>query len=215
MKFQAPLTIEADSPEEAEALRLKVFKILGALPIELGDLAPAGTVVTPTGTGVIEVYTDGGCDLKKDGLGAWAYVIKFADGQRVEHTAGEFGTTNNRMEMVAVIRALEAIEIGQAIKIYSDSEYLIKGCTQWARNWVNNGWKTYQGKDVINRDLWEILLALYQLHDVTFEWVKGHAGVEENERCDQLCTQTMQELHKAALSEATKEPEYIVGTGAF
>jgi ribonuclease HI len=119
------------------------------------------------------------------------------------------------MEMIAVIRALETIEIGQKIKIYSDSEYLIKGCTQWARNWVKNGWKTYQGKDVINRDLWEILIALYQLHDVTFEWVKGHAGVEENERCDALCTATMQALHKEALASATKEPVYITGAGDF
>ena len=91
-------------------------------------------------------------------------------------------------------------EIGPQIVIYSDSEYVIKGCTQWAKNWVKNGWKTYQGGQVINRDLWEILIALYQLHNVRFEWVKGHSGIPENERCDELCTAAMTALYKEALA---------------
>lgn len=201
MAFQLPITIDAVHEETAEAIRLKIEKILAALPVEVGQLEAAGPAKVAD-AGSILVWTDGGCDMKKNGVGAWAYLIKMPGGKVVEHCSGEFETTNNRMEMVAVIRALEALEVGPEIVIHADSEYVIKGCTSWARNWIKNGWKTYQGNPVINRDLWEILIALYQLHNVRFVQVKGHSGVEENERCDEMCTAKMTELHKEALSGA-------------
>ncbi|MCO5157898.1 MAG: ribonuclease HI [Aquamicrobium sp.] len=200
MAYQFPITVAVDDEAAAQALRLKVEKILAALPVEVGDIAAPFQPLSAASPGQIMVWTDGGCDMKKNGVGAWAYVIKLPDGSAHEHASGEFDTTNNRMELIAVIRALEALEIGPEIVIHADSEYVIKGCTQWARNWVKNGWKTYQGNAVINRDLWEILLALYQLHNVRFVHVKGHSGIVENERCDELCTAKMQELHKDALA---------------
>ena len=146
------------------------------------------------------VFTDGGCDLKKGGLGAWAYIIQFPDGRVEERSGAMIDTTNNRMELMAVIKALESLEFGQPIKVVTDSEYVAKGVTQWSRNWVRNGWKTRSGDPVLNRDLWEHLLQLYQLHAVTLETVKGHSGHPQNERCDALCTVAMIDAHKSVLA---------------
>lgn len=198
MKLQVQITFEANDIEDGEAI---VKGILGILK-EYKVNAKAGPVLDAIAAekDLTVVYTDGGCDLKKDGIGAWAYVIQFPDGRVEEQSGVMIETTNNRMELMAVIKALESLEFGQPIKVVTDSEYVAKGVTQWSRNWVRNGWMTREGKPVLNRDLWEHLLQLYQLHAVTFETVKGHSGHPQNERCDALCTVAMIDAHKSVLA---------------
>lgn len=196
MKFQVQLTFEAASLMDADAIRQAILSVLA----ENHVVASSGPVEETAAEVVI--HTDGGCDRNRGGIGAWAYTIHHPDGTYEEDCGAELDTTNNRMEMTAVMKALEAVEIGVPIKIVSDSEYVIKGVTVWSRNWVRNGWKTTAGHPVVNQDLWEPLLKLYQLHTVRFEWVKGHTGVAFNERCDALCTQAMADLHKQMLMDA-------------
>jgi ribonuclease HI len=198
MKFRVPITFDAVDETDANA----IVKALLAVMQDHGVKPKAGPVVDAIASeeGVIVIYTDGGCDLKKDGLGAWAYLIEMPDGTTKEASEPFIGTTNNRMEMMAVIKALEGLEFGPPIKVVADSEYVIKGVTQWSRNWIRNGWRTRDGKPVVNKDLWEQLIALYQLHAVTFEHVKGHTGHPGNEHVDSLCTASMQEAHKAVLA---------------
>lgn len=198
MKFRVPITFEAVNEDDAGA----VVKAMLAVMKEYGVKPKAGPLVDAIAENddLIVVYTDGGCDLAKDGIGAWAFRIEHPNGSCDEASGCFIGTTNNRMEMLAVIRALEELEFGPPIKIIADSEYVIKGVTQWSRNWIRNGWRTRDGKAVVNKDLWERLLALYQLHAVTFEHVKGHTGNAGNEAVDTLCTQEMTQGHKLILS---------------
>ena len=149
----------------------------------------------------IIVHTDGGCDARRGGIGAWAFIARIPGQPPVTKCEGVEGTTNNRMEMQAVIEALRMLEIGAKITICSDSEYVIKGVTQWSRNWVRNGWVTRDGAPVKNAELWRELLDLYRLHEVKFVHVKGHSGVEDNKWCDQACTQAKQALHKQTLAD--------------
>ncbi|MCL4743820.1 MAG: ribonuclease HI [Burkholderiaceae bacterium] len=195
-KLQVTLTFLAADKVAGKHI---VSSMLGSLAVD-GIKATAGPVVEAADQSVITVYTDGGCDLRKDGIGAWAYLAEFPDGHVVEQCEPMLGTTNNRMELMAVIKALESLEFGPPVKVFSDSEYVIKGVTQWSRNWVRNGWRTREGKPVINKDLWEPLLQLYQLHAVTFEHVKGHSGHPQNERVDKLCTAAMTNAHKNFLA---------------
>lgn len=201
MQLQVPITFEAVDMSEGQSIVSAMLEVLK----EYGIKAKAGAIADAVSISpdCVLVHTDGGCDLSKDGIGAWAYVMEGPLGgsvTMVEKSGCYIGTTNNRMEMMAVIRALEDLPFGQPIKVVSDSEYVIKGITQWVRNWVRNNWRTRDGKPVVNRDLWERLLALYQLHAVTFEHVKGHSGHPQNERCDQLCTIEMTNGHKDALA---------------
>jgi Ribonuclease HI len=196
MKFQVEIKFDVSSETVASNLVDVLLSILAKYEVP----ATAGPVKEVIDDGVISVYTDGGCDLKKGGLGAWAYVIRYPDGFVVENCGALMGTTNNRMELMAVIKALEEIEFGKPIRVVTDSEYVAKGVTVWSRNWVRNGWQTRDGKPVLNRDLWEHLLQLFQMHMVTFETVKGHSGHAQNERCDQLCTAAMLNAHKAILA---------------
>lgn len=198
MKFRVPITFEAQDEDDANG----IVKAMLAVMKDYGVKPKAGPVVDAIAENdeLIVIYTDGGCDLQKGGIGAWAYRIEHPSGKVDENFGTYVGTTNNRMEMLAVISALEALEFGPPIKVIADSEYVIKGTTQWCRNWIRNGWRTRDGKPVVNRDLWEKLIALYQLHAVTFEHVKGHTGNVGNECVDQLCTDAMTEGHKAILA---------------
>ena len=101
---------------------------------------------------------------------------------------------------MAVLEALSAVPMGPPVLVFSDSEYVIKGTTVWARGWIKNGWLTADGKPVKNKDLWLKLIALHQLHDVQFQHVKGHAGHQYNELCDQLCTEAMAQATKDMLA---------------
>ena len=142
----------------------------------------------------LTVYTDGGYQAFCD-VGAWAFVAVNTHGDPVaQDVGGMFETTNNRMEMRAALQALSVLEIGRPIILFSDSEYLIKGLRWWVNNWSRNGWVTGEGKPVKNRDLWERLHALRDLHTIAFEHVYGHMGDQWNEHVDKLCTAHMKEL---------------------
>jgi ribonuclease HI len=134
---------------------------------------------------VIEIYTDGACS-GNPGPGGWGAVLRYR-GHEKELFGGEADTTNNRMEMMAVIKSLEALtRKNGAVHIYTDSKYVMDGITQWLAGWKARGWKTAAKQPVKNQDLWERIDTLLQAHDVQFFWVKGHAGHPENERADEL-----------------------------
>ncbi len=148
------------------------------------------------------VYTDGGCE-GNPGVGGYGIVIMHGE-DRQELSGGFRHTTNNRMELMACIVSLEAIEEGTSVALFSDSAYTINGIEKgWAVRWRSNGWQRRERNQLVpakNADLWSRLLDLCDTHSVTFEKVKGHAGVPENERCDELSTEMMQ---KEDLSEDT------------
>ncbi len=133
---------------------------------------------------VVEVFSDGACK-GNPGPGGWGALLRFKD-QEKELWGGEAGTTNNRMELMAVIRALEALKRPSRVRVYTDSQYVHKGISEWMRKWKRNGWKTADRKAVKNDDLWRELDSLASRHEVEWHWVKGHAGHPENERADRL-----------------------------
>lgn len=140
-------------------------------------------------------YTDGACS-GNPGPGGWGVLMLAMEGDRVlkerELCGGEEDTTNNRMELLAAISALDALERRSALTIVTDSSYVKDGLTKWIHGWKRNGWKTSAKKPVKNEDLWKRLDEAASRHDVTWEWVKGHAGHPENERADELARQGMQ-----------------------
>lgn len=134
----------------------------------------------------IVIYTDGACS-GNPGPGGWGALMRFGSAEK-EIFGGEDDTTNNRMELMAAIKALEAIKPGYngSITLWTDSTYVMKGITEWIHGWKKRGWKKSDKKPVINKDLWQQLDAINAQHDVTWKWVKGHAGEEGNERADEL-----------------------------
>ena len=139
----------------------------------------------------ITIYTDGACSGNP---GPGGYGVLVADGEkRHELSAGFRRTTNNRMEMMAAIAGLKALEPGCRVTVYTDSQYVAQGITQgWAVRWRANNWQRNKKEKAVNIDLWTVLLDLCDLHEIRFEWVKGHAGHPENERCDQLAVSASQ-----------------------
>ena len=134
---------------------------------------------------VVEIYADGAC-RGNPGPGGWGAVLMY-DGREKELSGAEAHTTNNRMELLAVIRALESLKKpGVSARIYTDSQYVIKGIKEWIANWKARGWRTADKKPVKNQDLWEQLDALAAKHDLEWHWVRGHSGIEGNERVDKL-----------------------------
>lgn len=135
----------------------------------------------------VTLYTDGACK-NNPGPGGYGAVLMF-DTHRKELSAGYRLTTNNRMEVLAAIAGLEALKEPCQVRLVSDSQYLVNAMEQgWARRWQSNGWKRNAKEKAVNPDLWERLLNLCKIHKVKFEWVRGHAGHPENERCDVLAT---------------------------
>lgn len=130
----------------------------------------------------IEIYTDGSC-LGNPGPGGYAAILKYKTNEKIL-SEGFFKTTNNRMELLAAIVALEQLKQPCQIELYSDSQYLRNGIINWIHGWKKNGWKTANKKPVKNVDLWKRLDELVQIHKIEWIWVKGHAGHIENERCD-------------------------------
>lgn len=134
-------------------------------------------------------YTDGACS-GNPGPGGWGVLLQAKSGDKVvkqrDLSGGEPDTTNNRMELLAAINALEALERASAITIITDSAYVKNGVTSWIHGWKRNGWRTANKKPVKNADLWQRIDDAQARHDVTWEWVKGHAGHPENERADEL-----------------------------
>ena len=132
----------------------------------------------------VEIYTDGAC-RGNPGPGGWAATLEYGEHLR-ELSGAEALTTNNRMELTAVIRALEALKRSVAARVHTDSEYVRRGITEWLPNWKARGWRTADRKPVKNQDLWEQLAAAAARHDIEWKWVKGHSGVPGNERVDAL-----------------------------
>ncbi len=137
----------------------------------------------------LTAYTDGACS-GNPGPGGWGALLRATDGDKIlkerELKGGEAETTNNRMELLAAINALEALERASTLTVVTDSAYVKNGVTGWIHGWKRNGWKTSNKKPVKNVDLWQRLEAAQERHNVTWEWVKGHAGHPENERADEL-----------------------------
>jgi ribonuclease HI len=150
---------------------------------------PAGAVVT--------IHTDGAC-IPNPGPGGWGALLRYGE-RELELCGGEAGeTTNNRMELTAPIKALEALNRHSVVHIYTDSTYVRSGITKWCTGWARNGWKTSAKQPVKNVDLWQELVAACERHDVEWHWVKGHAGDEGNERADRLAARGLTEAVAAA-----------------
>lgn len=133
------------------------------------------------------IYTDGGAKPNPNGPGGWAALLISGDHQK-ELSGGERSTTNNRMELTAAIMALEALKEPCRVTMYTDSQYVRNGITDWLPKWVRNDWRTADKKPVKNQELWERLYAATKRHEIDWKWVRGHAGHEYNERVDQLAT---------------------------
>ena len=142
--------------------------------------------------GNVDIFTDGAC-RGNPGPGGWGVILRLGERER-ELWGGERQTTNNRMELTAAIRGLEALKRPVAATVHTDSQYVLKGISEWIHGWKRNGWKTADKKPVKNADLWQILDALAAGHDVKWVWVKGHAGHPENERADGLANRGIDEL---------------------
>ena len=133
---------------------------------------------------MLKIWTDGSC-LGNPGPGGWAFIA--TNGKDIaERNGGEKETTNNRMELTAVIKALSAAKKHDELEIHTDSQYVKNGMEKWVRQWKNNNWKNAEKKPVKNKELWQQLDELAQTKKITWVWVKGHAGQEMNERCDEL-----------------------------
>jgi len=143
-------------------------------------------------TEVVEIFTDGAC-RGNPGPGGWGAILRLG-GREKELWGGEAQTTNNRMELTAVIRALEALKRPVDARVHTDSQYVINGIQTWIVGWKRNGWKTADKKPVKNADLWQALDALAAGHRLEWVWVKGHAGHPENERADALANRGIDEL---------------------
>ncbi len=133
---------------------------------------------------MVDLYTDGACK-GNPGPGGWGALLRFGDHEK-ELCGGEPETTNNRMELTAVIEGLRALKRACKVRVHTDSQYVQKGISEWLANWRRRGWKTSEGKPVKNQDLWQALDQAVAEHEVEWFWVKGHAGHPENERADAL-----------------------------
>ncbi|MDF1791939.1 MAG: ribonuclease HI [Thalassobaculaceae bacterium] len=142
----------------------------------------------------VQVFTDGACS-GNPGPGGWGAILRWR-GNEKELSGGEADTTNNRMELMAAISALEALTRHMQVDLTTDSTYVRDGITKWVKAWKARDWRTADKKPVKNRDLWERLDQAVQRHDVDWHWVKGHAGHAENERCDELAREAIKAMRE-------------------
>ena len=140
----------------------------------------------------VEVFTDGACS-GNPGPGGWGVILRYNQHEK-ELSGGHPETTNNRMELTAVIEGLKALKQACQLTLTTDSEYVKKGMTEWIKTWKAKGWKNAKNKPIANLDLWQELDALAQKHTIRWKWVKGHANHPENERCDELARQALKEF---------------------
>jgi ribonuclease HI len=146
------------------------------------------------------IYTDGACS-GNPGPGGWAFVAveSSGTGTKIESSGSELNTTNNRMELTAVINGISFIKAiaYSSMLILTDSKYIVDAVNQgWLNSWVSKNWKKSDGKSVLNQDLWSKLLELMSIYNISFQWVKGHAGIPENERCDELARKEIKKLRE-------------------
>ncbi|MCF7826779.1 MAG: ribonuclease HI [Candidatus Marinimicrobia bacterium] len=174
--------------------------IIELIKTQNSQIAPASKTSTPGLNGKIIIHTDGGAS-PNPGVGAYGVVLQKGS-RRKELSAGYQFTTNNRMEMMAVIVALQSLNKSSDVVLYTDSKYIVDSITKrWVYGWKKRGWKKSDGNRPENVDLWEVIIPLLEEHQVEFHWVKGHAGHAENERCDVL------------VGEARKNKNLLVDTG--
>jgi ribonuclease HI len=147
--------------------------------------------------GLVELFGDGACS-GNPGVGGWGCILRFG-GHEKELAGAEGHTTNNRMELTAIIKGLEALSRPCQVVATTDSQYVVKGMTEWLDGWVKKGWKNSKKEEVLNRDLWERLRQLAATHRVDWRWVRGHDGHLENERCDELARRAIEELREKNL----------------
>ena len=140
----------------------------------------------------VHAFTDGACS-GNPGPGGWGVVLRW-NGHERELFGGEAQTTNNRMELMAVIAGLEAVKRPCRVEIYSDSQYVLKGLKEWMDQWIKRGWRTASKQPVKNQDLWEQLDALRKKHELSFHWIRGHNEHPENERCDRMAVAAREAL---------------------
>lgn len=152
-------------------------------------------------SGVVEVFTDGAC-LGNPGPGGWAALLRWRDSEKLL-AGGEAATTNNRMELMAAIMALEALKRTCVVLLTTDSQYVRHGVEQWMTRWCANGWRTADGKPVKNRDLWERLAEACARHEVRWAWVRGHSGHPENERVDRAARAQAEQFRSMPRAEAS------------
>jgi ribonuclease HI len=141
----------------------------------------------------VTIHTDGAC-RGNPGPGGWGAILEYGDKRKTLH-GGEAHTTNNRMELTAVIRALAALKRPCRVTLYSDSKYVLNGITEWMPNWKSRGWKTAAKKPVLNADLWQALDAEVQRHTIDWQWVRGHSGHSGNDEADRLANLGIDELN--------------------
>ena len=141
---------------------------------------------------VVDIWTDGACK-GNPGVGGWGVLMRYGKNKK-ELFGGELETTNNRMEMMAVIQALQSLKRPMPIRLHVDSQYVKKGLTEWMSGWIARGWKTADKKPVKNQDLWEQLNLLTAQHQIQWIWVKGHAGDPGNERADELANKGVEQV---------------------
>ncbi|WP_445681074.1 ribonuclease HI [Radicibacter daui] len=151
----------------------------------------------------VEIFTDGACS-GNPGPGGWGAILRWKGNER-ELYGGEADTTNNRMELMAAISALETLTRPMSVELHTDSQYLRQGVTQWIHSWKRRGWKTADNKPVKNVDLWQRLELAAARHQVSWHWVKGHDGHAENERADELARKGVADVRAAARGPQEKE----------
>jgi len=160
--------------------------------IYLDKLYNISTKIGLMSTNIVEIYTDGAC-RGNPGPGGWGASLRF-NGQQKDLYGSEAETTNNRMELMAVIQALETMTRPHPVKIYTDSKYVLEGMTKWLEGWKKRGWKTAAKKPVKNVELWQRLDAAVQVNEVSWQWVKGHSGHDGNEYADMLANRGIDEM---------------------
>ena len=158
--------------------------------------------MNPGDAKVVEIYTDGACK-GNPGIGGWGALLRYAGHER-EIFGGERLTTNNRMELLAAIRALESLKRPCKVHLHTDSQYLQKGISQWIDSWKLRNWCTAGKKPVKNEDLWKLLDHLSQQHEIEWCWVRGHSGHDDNERADELANRGVEMISAEALQNSQK-----------
>ncbi|HXX58600.1 MAG TPA: ribonuclease HI [Thermodesulfovibrionales bacterium] len=149
----------------------------------------------------VDIYADGACS-GNPGIGGFGSIL--ISGEKVRELSGcEMITTNNRMELLGVISALEALKKPCRVRVTTDSNYIVQGMTSWMEGWLRNNWRNSQKREVLNRDLWERILESSRPHEIEWVWIKGHNGHRENERCDRLARQEIEKCRKGIGHEET------------